>query len=96
MKRFRYLEGVTTLALDAKRCVGCGRCLEVCPHGVFSRADDKVGIQDRDACIECGACALNCPVQAISVTVGVGCATGIMNRWLRKNRLPFSSGDCCS
>jgi ferredoxin len=41
MKGFRYLKDVTTLNLDWDTCIGCGRCLEVCPHQVFSLAAKK-------------------------------------------------------
>ncbi len=30
-----YLKNVVTLALSPEKCIGCGRCLEVCPHDVF-------------------------------------------------------------
>jgi len=43
----------------------------------------KARIADRDACMECGACARNCPVEALSVQAGVGCATGIFLGALR-------------
>jgi NAD-dependent dihydropyrimidine dehydrogenase PreA subunit len=78
MSGLRYLSGVTTLALDASRCTGCGMCLTVCPHGVLAAADGKVAIADRDACMECGACARNCPAEALHVAAGVGCATAII------------------
>ena len=29
-----------------------------------------------DLCMECGACVLNCPVNALEVDAGVGCADG--------------------
>lgn len=96
MKGFRYLEGVATLELDQDRCVGCGRCMEVCPHAVFRMADKKVRLADRDACMECGACQLNCPVKALKVDAGVGCATGLINEWLReKNIRWFGNGGGC-
>jgi len=83
MKEFRYLENVTTLKLDKDVCIGCGMCELVCPHTVFEVKDKKAGIQDLDGCMECGACASNCPVQAISVTPGVGCASYIIQTWIK-------------
>ena len=72
-----YLKNVVTLQLDQEKCIGCGMCLEVCPHSVFKLGVKKAIIQARDACMECGACAKNCPVQAVTVKTGVGCAYGI-------------------
>lgn len=95
MKGFRYLENVVTLELDQPTCIGCGRCLEVCPHQVFELALKKAAIRDRDACMECGACALNCPVKAISVDAGVGCASGMVNEWLQERNLRAPGGNCC-
>ncbi|GAM10308.1 ferredoxin [Geobacter sp. OR-1] len=96
MKGFRYLNNVATLELDEAACIGCGRCLEVCPHQVFSVENRKAALIDKDACMECGACARNCPVKAIRVEAGVGCASGIINEWLRERNLRASGGECCS
>ncbi len=97
MKNFRYLKNVVTLKLDESTCIGCGRCLEVCPHQVFVPDGKKVVLSDRDACMECGACALNCPVKAIAVDAGVGCASGMINEWLREHNIrKVRFGECCS
>ncbi len=96
MKRFRYLKNVTTLELEPAGCIGCGRCVEVCPHQVFEIAGKRALIADRDACMECGACARNCPVGVIRVDAGVGCATGLINEWLRERKLGGAGGGCCS
>ena len=96
MQGFRYLKSVATLKLDQAVCIGCGRGLEVCPHQVFSLTGRKAAITDLDACMECGACALNCPVKAIAVDSGVGCATGLINEWLQERKLGTSGGSCCS
>ena len=79
--KLSYLKNVTTLAFDADKCVGCGRCTEVCPHGVFDLGEKKARIADRDSCMECGACAMNCPASAIAVNAGTGCATAIIMSW---------------
>ncbi len=75
----KYLADVTTLAYAADKCAGCGRCVEVCPRGVFEMQDKRAVITDRDLCMECGACARNCDFGAIKVNAGVGCAAAIIN-----------------
>jgi NAD-dependent dihydropyrimidine dehydrogenase PreA subunit len=84
-----YLKNVVTLGLDVGKCIGCGRCAEVCPHAVFTLRAGKARIGDRDACMECGACARNCPAGAISVTAGVGCAQAVLHSWTT------GKADCC-
>ena len=96
MRRFRYLQNVTTLELCPDGCAGCGRCVEVCPHQVFALAGRQAHIVDRDACMECGACSRNCPLALINVNAGVGCASGLINEWLRERNLRRSGAACCS
>lgn len=74
-----YLKNVTTLEYRPDNCRGCGRCVEVCPHGVFALERKKAIIVDRNRCMECGACALNCDSRAIAVERGVGCASALIN-----------------
>ncbi|HSR13515.1 MAG TPA: mercury methylation ferredoxin HgcB [Thermodesulfobacteriota bacterium] len=78
----RYLSNVSTLKYVSEKCRGCGRCVEVCPHGVFEMRDKRAAIIDRNLCMECGACALNCEFGAISVNAGVGCAAAIIRGML--------------
>ncbi len=80
---YGYLKNGETLALNAELCVGCGACVEVCPHAVFTLSSGKVSIESRSSCMECGACAKNCPAGALSVTAGVGCAAAIIIGKLR-------------
>lgn len=86
MVQHRYLKDVSTLSLADEKCIGCGMCAMVCPHGVFtmSRGDYQSPVQiiDKDLCMECGACAKNCPANAITVNAGVGCASAIIKGWL--------------
>jgi len=96
MKGFRYLKNVATVELEQEKCTGCGRCIEVCPHQVFSFGNKVALITDKERCMECGACAKNCPVEAIKVNSGVGCATGLINEWLRDRKIFKSGSKCCS
>lgn len=95
MKDFRYLENVVTLQLDRKKCIGCGMCISVCPHRVLRLENGKAEIVDIDGCMECGACAMNCPVEAVSVTPGVGCATYIIQTWLKRKTGMECGPSCC-
>ena len=76
--KHKYLKNVITLNLIEDKCVGCGMCLNVCPHGVFQMKEGKARILDKDSCMECGACAKNCAFFAIEVKSGTGCAQAII------------------
>ena len=94
----RYLKNVVTLNLDDAKCIGCGKCIEVCPHGVFTLNNGKAAIADRDACMECGACSRNCAFEALTVSAGVGCAAGIIRGALKVGSPECgcsNSPDCC-
>ncbi|UCC98928.1 MAG: 4Fe-4S binding protein [Phycisphaerales bacterium] len=96
MARLEYLKNVVTLNLDADKCIGCERCAEVCPHGVFTVEDRNARIIDRDLCMECGACQNNCPVEAISVGKGAGCAQAVITGALRGTEPTCDcSNNCC-
>jgi len=94
VRKFRYLKEVATLELNEAGCIGCGRCLEVCPHGVFVLREGRARVIDRGACMECGACVRNCPVSTVTVDAGVGCASGLIVEWLQEKGF-FRDRSCC-
>lgn len=57
--------------VDEERCIGCGRCVEICPAVFF--VDEEIGksrVIDPDACEFVGCCEAaeeNCPVEAIII-----------------------------
>lgn len=95
----KYLANVTTLRYSPDKCTGCGRCVEVCPQGVFEMQDKRAAITDKDLCMECGACALNCEFNALTVSSGVGCAAAIINGMITGGEPTCGCGDtaagCC-
>jgi ferredoxin len=95
MSNLRYLQNVVTLQLDVAKCIGCGMCAAVCPHGVLEVQEHRARLRDRDACIECGACARNCPVAALAVQAGVGCASAIIHSWLTGAAPSCDCGGSC-
>lgn len=93
MKKYNYIQNVAEISLDSDSCIGCRLCMTVCPHGVFDIKEKRAAIIKRNDCMECGACGQNCPVNAITVNPGVGCATLIISRWLTK--MGIESKGCC-
>jgi len=62
-------EGISAraqLSYDARKCVGCGRCVDVCPRGAHSMRDGAHAL-DRALCDGCGACAEACPAGALEL-----------------------------
>jgi NAD-dependent dihydropyrimidine dehydrogenase PreA subunit len=95
--KHKYLDDVATLSLSPDKCVSCGKCTEVCPHGVFVLENSRVAIFDKNSCMECGACAKNCPADAISVNAGVGCAYAVIMGWLTGGEpsCDCTGSECC-
>jgi len=54
------------LLFDPTRCLACGGCVEVCPHGAVWRTGERLAY-DRGRCPACGACADVCPAEARTV-----------------------------
>lgn len=61
------------IAIDSKKCVGCGKCVKGCGFGALSLADapganklGKLAEVDPSACKACYACVAACPFKAIS------------------------------
>lgn len=83
-----------TLRYYMELCINCKRCIQVCPHGVFAEGPEHAELVRPESCIECGACAGNCPVQAISVESGVGCAWAMIGAALWGETMGAGC-DCC-
>ncbi len=49
--------------IDNEKCVGCGRCVELCKFNAISISGGKAVI-DRDLCANCGWCVRECPHEA--------------------------------
>jgi NAD-dependent dihydropyrimidine dehydrogenase PreA subunit len=91
---------LNTLMYDPELCSGCGMCIAVCPHAVFTMNGRVAVLVRGDDCMECGACQVNCPTGAITVESGVGCAAAMMYAALTGREEPSCGSEtessCCS
>lgn len=57
--------------VDIKRCVGCGKCIQVCPFGAIKevdfRGEPKAEVIET-VCQGCGLCTATCPQGAIQLS----------------------------
>lgn len=53
--------------IDPEMCIKCGRCVEVCPAGVFEKTDSAVTPAAAELCLQCGHCMALCPTEAVLV-----------------------------
>ncbi|MCX4310001.1 MAG: DUF362 domain-containing protein [Desulfovibrio sp.] len=56
----------THVQVSENDCIGCGKCVRVCPQGALSLVDGKSHV-DVSKCIGCFECITVCPVKAISI-----------------------------
>ncbi len=62
----RYEQGNFFLAIEPRRCKGCGVCIQSCPAGVLVlTAEGKVDVAQIARCVFCGICEQRCPDFAI-------------------------------
>jgi coenzyme F420-reducing hydrogenase delta subunit/heterodisulfide reductase subunit C len=52
---------------DTEKCVGCGKCVFICPYDAIVWKDVSTPEIKTEDCMGCGACALVCPHQAIEI-----------------------------
>jgi uncharacterized Fe-S center protein len=52
------------LEIDTSKCVGCGKCKEVCPLGLPEIIEGKA-YNTSPACMRCPFCVASCPLEAI-------------------------------
>ena len=52
---------------DTSKCVGCDKCVFICPYKAIEAQPLATPKVDVDKCMGCGACALVCPYNAIEV-----------------------------
>ena len=55
------------LRIDHDRCIICGRCVAVCPAGVFveNNLAKEVRVSEPERCIGCGHCVAACPKDTV-------------------------------
>lgn len=70
--RTDLLRARRSLTADADRCIGCRRCVEVCPRGVWALPPSETAQVERaDRCTACTACLLQCPTGAVRAVEAV-------------------------
>ena len=53
--------------VDPELCIGCRKCYEFCPHGVYEMAEGRsVVVHPTECVILCSNCMPKCPAAAIS------------------------------
>ena len=57
--------GVNPPRVIESQCIGCERCVAVCPSFVLDMADEKSKVLRGERCIGCGHCGAVCPSEAI-------------------------------
>lgn len=59
-----------SVAIDKAKCIGCGRCADICPGNLIRMGtDERAYLKFPSGCWSCTSCMKECPVAAISLTL---------------------------
>ena len=51
---------------DKRNCIGCGACVNACPHQIITMKEDDEGfiypVIDKERCVDCHRCEKSCPM----------------------------------
>jgi electron transport complex protein RnfB len=70
----------TAALIDEPRCIGCTRCIEVCPVDAIVGAQGLMHTVVEDWCIGCALCPPACPVDCIDMVAPRGGWTEALKR----------------
>lgn len=88
------LSHLPEIMLVPNNCIGCGKCLEVCPNDCISHTVGRVEAIDRDRCAlpECGKCQKVCYANAINICGRYLTVADVMEEVERDTEFYFRTG----
>jgi NAD-dependent dihydropyrimidine dehydrogenase PreA subunit len=54
--------------VDESKCIGCGRCVDVCLNNVLELINGVSHVEHPEKCEGCGLCEAVCPQEAIKLS----------------------------
>jgi len=80
-----------SIRIDRQRCIGCGKCAEICPGNLIVIDESKKAfIRNPRDCWGCAACVKECRFQAIEYFLGADvCGRGTIMYVKTENELLY-------
>jgi nitroreductase/NAD-dependent dihydropyrimidine dehydrogenase PreA subunit len=86
-------EGCTPgkMAIDADKCIACGKCVKNCPFKCFEIGEDKKPfMKEETCCFSCFNCMVACPEDAVSIVESYSAKGGFFDTDIPPVTMPES------
>lgn len=83
-----------TVVVDHDKCIGCGKCMQICPQAIIQKGSDgKVHI-DQDHCMGCRFCKTKCESGALELKMTMPMRESIHEYFLKEGNIDMRMEKC--
>ena len=83
-----------TVVVNHDKCIGCGKCIDICPQQIITKREDGKICIDQDHCMGCGFCKTKCASDALQLKMTMPMRESIHEYFLKEGNIDMEMEKC--